>query len=106
MLIVRGRQITDECQYCGNAIQCELFVSGHGINCERSNVVEMVGCQMKHREKRMNTERQKEMCGTCTGSYYTREKGYRCVNRDSEYCNCYIEYDFKCCDYEPKFSRR
>lgn len=51
---VAGKEINDECQYCGEMLQCELFRRGHGIKCERDNITEMIKCQMAHREKRKN----------------------------------------------------
>ena len=53
MIEVKGKRITDECQYCGEILECKLFTSGHGINCDRNNVSEMVICQIEHRSKRM-----------------------------------------------------
>lgn len=49
---ILGKEIRDECQYCGEIFVCELFKKGHGIRCDRENVSELVACQMKHREKR------------------------------------------------------
>lgn len=49
---VCGKEIKDECQYCGEILQCELFRKGHGVRQERSNIVDMVRCQINHREKR------------------------------------------------------
>lgn len=49
---IAGKEINDECQYCGNVLQCELFRKGHGIKRERESVVEMIKCQMEHRENR------------------------------------------------------
>lgn len=49
---IAGKEINDECQYCGNVLQCELFRKGHGIKCKRESVVEMIKCQMEHRENR------------------------------------------------------
>ena len=31
-LRIANREITDECTYCGNILQCELFRQGHVIN--------------------------------------------------------------------------
>lgn len=47
-----GKEINDECVHCGEILECELFKQGHGIRQERTNVVQMFSCQMKHREKR------------------------------------------------------
>ncbi len=47
-----GKEITDECQHCGNILECELFRQGHGIRQERQNIAKMLSCQMKHEEKR------------------------------------------------------
>lgn len=44
--------INDECSTCGNRLECKLFVEGHGINQERTNVTKMIVCQMNHRRKR------------------------------------------------------
>lgn len=46
------KEINDECQYCGEVLQCELFRQGHGIKCKRDNVVAMIKCQMEHKEAR------------------------------------------------------
>ena len=102
MIEVKGKRITDECQYCGEILECKLFTSGHGINCDRNNVSEMVNCQMEHRSKRMAEERQKECCGTCGCSCYNRDEGYMCDNDDSEYYGDYVEYRHSCEEYEPR----
>lgn len=47
-----GKEITDECQHCGNILECELFRQGHGIKQERSNIAKM----LKHEEKRTQQE--------------------------------------------------
>lgn len=49
---IAGKEINDECTKCGKFLECELFRQGHGIRQERTNVVKMFSCQMKHREKR------------------------------------------------------
>ena len=49
---IAGKEIKDECQYCGEVLQCELFRQGHGIKQDRSHISEMVRCQMNHKEKR------------------------------------------------------
>lgn len=51
---IAGKEIKDECQYCGEVLQRELFRQGHGIKQERCNVVEMLRCQFEHKEKREN----------------------------------------------------
>lgn len=51
-MLVAGKEIKDECQYCENILECELFKQGHGIKQKRDNVGEMFSCQMKHYEKR------------------------------------------------------
>ena len=50
-----GKEITDECSKCGNVLECELFRQGHGIKQERTNVREMVECQMEHKDKWQKT---------------------------------------------------
>lgn len=50
-----GKEITDECSKCGNVLECELFRQGHGIKKERTNVREMVECQMEHKDKWQKT---------------------------------------------------
>lgn len=45
---IAGREINDECTQCKNMLECELFKQGHGIHCERENVVAMMRCQMNH----------------------------------------------------------
>lgn len=49
---IAGKEIKDECVHCGEILECELFKQGHGIRQERMNVVQMISCQMKHRERR------------------------------------------------------
>lgn len=49
---VAGKEIKDECQYCGEILQCMLFRQGHGIQQKRTNIAEMVRCQIKHMEMR------------------------------------------------------
>nr|DAH93743.1 MAG TPA: Protein of unknown function (DUF983) [Caudoviricetes sp.] len=49
---IAGKEINDECVHCGEILECELFKQGHGIKQERTNVVQMISCQMKHKEKR------------------------------------------------------
>lgn len=49
---ISGKEIKDECQYCGEILQCELFRQGHGIRQARTNIAEMVRCQIKHEEMR------------------------------------------------------
>jgi hypothetical protein len=50
-----GKEITDECSKCGNVLECELFRQGHGIKQERTNIREMVECQMEHKDKWQKT---------------------------------------------------
>ena len=54
MVTLSGRRIADECSQCGLILTCELCRQGHGINVERSNIRQMVSCQIKHREDREN----------------------------------------------------
>lgn len=49
---IMGKEIKDECQYCGNILDCELFRQGHGIKQKRSSIAEMFACQMEHQKKR------------------------------------------------------
>lgn len=56
MVTLAGRKITDECSLCGQILTCELCRQWHGINAERSNIRQMVACQMKHLEERKNAE--------------------------------------------------
>lgn len=53
---IANREITDECTHCENILQCELFRQGHGIHEERTNVLQMIKCQMEHREKKEHKE--------------------------------------------------
>lgn len=39
---IYGKEIKDECSKCGEVLQCELFLQGHGIKRDRENVTEMV----------------------------------------------------------------
>lgn len=52
MLRIAGRDINDECQNCGEVLQCELFRQGHGIGRKRENITEMLRCQIEHVEER------------------------------------------------------
>lgn len=78
---IYGKEITDECQYCGDVLQCELFLQGHGIKQERSNITEMFACQMGYNgEKAMQFKeayiRQfNEMEKALLGKIKEREKG-------------------------------
>lgn len=49
---VAGKEINDECQYCGEILQCVLFRQGHGVRQERNNIADMVRCQINHKKKR------------------------------------------------------
>lgn len=49
---IAGKEINDECVNCGEILECELFKQGPGIRQERMNVVQMIKCQMKHKERR------------------------------------------------------
>ena len=46
------KEIDDECTKCGRMFECELFKTGHGIDCQRSNVTDMVKCQFEHLDNR------------------------------------------------------
>ena len=49
---IGGKEINDECAKCGNVLECDLFLAGHGIKTERSRISEMVQCQLKHQTQR------------------------------------------------------
>lgn len=49
---IRGKEIKDECQYCGQILGCDLFRQGHGIGQDRENIVQMVRCQIQHKQQR------------------------------------------------------
>ena len=49
---MRLNQITDKCSKCGEIFVCELCKQGHGIDKERTNVSQMVECQLKHERKK------------------------------------------------------
>ena len=51
-MIFAGKEIKDECEKCGEILECELTRQGHGIGQERTNMTKMVACQMWHKEKR------------------------------------------------------
>ncbi len=53
---IYGKEISDECQHCGEVLQCELFRQGHGIKQERCNVSKMFACQSKHCQEREKTK--------------------------------------------------
>lgn len=46
------KEFNDECANCGNVLECELCKQGHGIGMERTNITQMVKCQMEHERKR------------------------------------------------------
>lgn len=49
---VSGKEINDECQYCGRILECDLFRQGHGIRQERTNIAKMMRCQFDHEQQR------------------------------------------------------
>lgn len=49
---IAGKEIHDECQYCGKVLECELLRQGHGIRRKRENVAAMIRCQIEHQEER------------------------------------------------------
>ena len=51
-MIIAGKEIKDECEKCGEILECELTRQGHGIGQARNNMTKMVACQMWHKEKR------------------------------------------------------
>lgn len=51
-MTVGGKEIKDECQYCGNIFECELFRQGHGIRQQRENITKMFKCQARHEKAR------------------------------------------------------
>lgn len=53
-MIIGGKEIKGECQYCGKILECELFRQGHGIKQPRTNISKMLECQFAHRDKREN----------------------------------------------------
>lgn len=55
-MVIANKEINDECQYCGEILNCELFRQGHGIKCKREHVADMIRCQMNHRDKRNGYE--------------------------------------------------
>lgn len=52
MIEIKGKMIKDECELCGEVLQCELCRDGHGIGRDRCRIAEMVRCQRKHKESR------------------------------------------------------
>lgn len=81
-MLIYGKQITDECQYCGDVLQCELFKDGHGIHRERKRIPQMVDCQIGHRHKRCEDMRKQKQCGAC--QYIDIEScGLVCDNDDA-----------------------
>ena len=53
---ISTKEITDECQHCGDILVCQLCREGHGINRERINVTQMVTCQIEHKNRRSLNE--------------------------------------------------
>lgn len=58
---IYGKEIKDECSKCGEVLQCELFLQGHGIKRDRENVTEMVSCQMEHQKSRLDKEPKEDL---------------------------------------------
>ena len=52
MIKIRGKEIKDECELCGELTLCPLFLDGHGFNGDRKRVSEMVKCQIEHKQRR------------------------------------------------------
>lgn len=46
---IHGKEINDECVKCGEILNCQLFLDGHGINTPRKNISAMFSCQMRHK---------------------------------------------------------
>lgn len=46
-----GVEIKDECERCGDVLFCKLTRQGHAIGQIRSNMTEMVKCQLRHKDK-------------------------------------------------------
>ncbi len=59
---ISGREITDECSRCGNILDCELFVKGHGIHGKRCELAKLVECQLEHKKERTKHEEYETMC--------------------------------------------
>lgn len=53
---ISTKEITDECQHCGDILVCQLCREGHGINRERINVTQMVTYQIEHKNRRLSNE--------------------------------------------------
>lgn len=53
---IYGKEINDECKFCGKILECSLFKEGHGIECERINVTKMLACQIEHMRERKKNE--------------------------------------------------
>lgn len=53
---IHGKEINDGCSECGEILQCELFLDGHGIQRERKDFAKMIACQFEHKEKREKNE--------------------------------------------------
>lgn len=51
-----GKEINDECKNCGDILVCELTRQGHGIGQPRTNIAQMVDCQISHKEKNNGRE--------------------------------------------------
>ena len=104
-MLVYGKQITDECQYCGDVLQCELFKDGHGIHRERNRIPQMVDCQIGHRHDRCENMRNQKQCGAC--QYIDiKSCGFVCDNEDASNFRKSVEMvTHGCKDFKLRGSR-
>lgn len=100
-MVVHGKRITDECRYCGDILQCETFMCGHGINRERSRMLEMVDCQIRHRHDRYEQMKAKKQCGVCR-HMDIGDNGYVCSNEDGMNYSNPVRLTYSCAEYDEK----
>lgn len=58
-MLLGGKEVKDECSVCGNVLSCDLCKDGHGIRRERTNIAQMVKCQLEHQQRRLKAEEER-----------------------------------------------
>lgn len=51
-MTIKGVKIWGECQYCEKILECKKVLNGMGIGREKTNVTEMIACQIDHEYER------------------------------------------------------
>lgn len=53
-----GKEIHGACADCGEILNCELCRQGQGVGRPKSNIAQMIRCQMQHRRQREDDSKQ------------------------------------------------